>query len=89
VSFERHLPSMIAADPIVRLVVVHWILGAVFGIVSAVILIGFDFAGLRGLVVQGDHIVWEAIVLLLGGFAITFGGVISAGAVMLIPDHNN
>jgi hypothetical protein len=49
-----------------------------------------DVADLRSLVLRTEHIMWEALVLLFGVFAGTFGGVVSAAAVMAIsPNEDN
>ncbi|MGO9008448.1 MAG: hypothetical protein ACLQIQ_17865 [Beijerinckiaceae bacterium] len=70
-------------DPIVRLVVTHWILGALTGVGCAGFLLVCDVAGLRSLLFHSDVAV-AGLALLFGGFAITFGGVVSATAVMMV-----
>ena len=70
-------------DPIVKLVVTHWILGAATGAFCAGILLVFDVAGLRTLLLH-DAGAGVGLALLFGGFAITFGGVVAATAVMFI-----
>ena len=71
-------------DPVVRLIITHWALGAALGMMCAAGLLWLDVAGLPGLLFRADRIMWEGIVLLFGGLAITFGGVVCAGAVMTI-----
>lgn len=71
-------------DPIVRLIVTHWILGSITGIGCALLLLAFDTAGLRSLLFASD-MRWVGLLLLCSGFAVTFGSVISASAVMLLP----
>jgi hypothetical protein len=67
-------------DRIVWLVIAHWILGDTLGMLSAALLLWLDVADLRSQVLRTEHITWEAPVLLFGGFAGTFGGVVSAAA---------
>ena len=72
-------------DPIVRLIVTQWIVGATLGAMCAVLVLAFDIAGLRGMLFRPSHVVWEGVVLLFGGFAVTFGSVVSGSAVMHVP----
>lgn len=69
-------------DPLVRMVIFHWALGALTGVGCAALLLLLDVAGLRGLLISAE-LAAPALALLFGGFAITFGGVIAASAVML------
>ena len=73
--FERRhdLPSFIIAN---------WALGALVGQVCVALLLCFDPVGLRGLLARSD-LAMVALAMLCGGFAVTFGGVVCAGAVML------
>jgi hypothetical protein len=80
----RFLPRA-AFDPVVRLIVTHWILGAMLGMICAALVISLDVAGLHGLLLRADRVAWEGLVLMFGGFAITFGGVVCAGAIMSVP----
>jgi hypothetical protein len=84
-SCALNLPPEGRHDRVVRLIVTHWILGAALGVACAALLLWLDVAGLRSLLWTRDRVVWEALVLLFGGFAITFGGVVCAGAVMTVP----
>ncbi len=84
----RLLPRT-AADPVVRLLVTHWILGAMLGMTCAALVIWLDVAGLRGLLLRADRIMWDGLALMFGGFAITFGGVVCASAVMSVPVSND
>lgn len=70
-------------DPVVKLVISHWILGAATGVFCAGILLVLDVAGLRTLLLN-DAGAAVGLALLFGGFAITFGGVVAATAVMFI-----
>ncbi|MGO9132759.1 MAG: hypothetical protein ACLP8A_01750 [Methylovirgula sp.] len=72
------------ADPIVRLVVINWIFGSLMGIGCALALFAFNIAGLRALLAASD-MEWIGLLLLCSGFAVTFGGVITASAIMMVP----
>lgn len=71
-------------DPVVGLIVTHWILGTLFGIFCALLLFAFDVGGLRSLLMTSD-MGPVGLLLLCSGFGITFGGVVCASAVMLVP----
>ncbi|HEY8578309.1 MAG TPA: hypothetical protein VIL72_00380 [Beijerinckiaceae bacterium] len=71
-------------DPLVRMIVLNWALGAALGLACAAVVLAADVAGLRSLMARGD-LALPALALLFGGFAITFGGVVAASAVMLTP----
>ena len=71
-------------DPLVSMIVMHWALGALTGVACAALLLALDVAGLRSLLWRAD-LAAPALALLFGGFAITFGGVVAASAVMLAP----
>lgn len=72
------------SDPVVRLIVTNWILGAATGVGCALFLFFDDVEGLRSLLVASD-VLWIGLALLCSGFAITFGGVVAASAVMMVP----
>ncbi len=74
-------------DRLVRLMVCNWIFGVLVGLAWAGILLAFNFAGLRGLILRSDIAGW-GLVLLFGGFAETFGGVVCATAIMILPMEN-
>ncbi len=78
------LSALLGRDPIIRLVVTHWILGALTGVGCALLLLLFDVAGLRSLLIASDML-WIGLLLLCSSFAITFGGVICASAIMMVP----
>jgi len=77
--FERRhaLPSFI---------IVNWALGAAVGLVCVALLLIFDPVGLRPLLARSD-MAFVAVAMLCGGFAVTFGGVVCAGAVMMLSDR--
>ncbi len=70
---------------VLRLLVTNWVLGAALGALCAALFLWVDVAHLRGLIWRADRIAWEALALLFGGFAVTFGGAVCAAAVMTIP----
>jgi len=77
-------PAASPQDAIIRLVVTHWILGALTGVGCALLLVALDVEGLRSLLLHSDFL-WVGLLLLCSGFAVTFGGVIAASAIMLVP----
>ncbi len=83
-SCASHLAPRGDDHRVIRLMVLNWMLGAALGIVCAALLLWLDIAGLRGLLSSPDRIVWEGLVLLFGGFAVTFGGAVCAAAVMTV-----
>ncbi len=78
------LSALLGRDPIIRIVVTHWILGALTGIGCALLLLVLDVAGLRSLLI-GSDVFWLGLLLLCSGFAITFGSVVCASAIMMVP----
>jgi hypothetical protein len=78
----RVLPPPPDRDPLTRMIISHWVLGALTGVALAIVLLAIDLGGLRSLIMRSDMVV-PALALLFGGFAVTFGGVIAATAVML------
>ena len=74
----------LAIDPLVRFMIVHWVLGAATGLFCAALLLALDPFGLRPLIFRGGLAV-PALTLLGLGFASTFGGLACAAAVMY-PD---
>lgn len=71
-------------DPVVRLIITHWILGALTGIGCALLLLVFNVVGLRSLLMASE-MRWIGMLLLCSGFAVTFGGVVCASAIMMVP----
>ncbi len=74
-------------DPVVGLIVTHWILGTLFGIGCALLLLALNVAGLRSLLMASD-MGPIGLLLLCSGFGITFGGVVCASAIMLVPGRD-
>jgi hypothetical protein len=75
-------------DPLIRMIVLNWIVGAFMGIAFAAVLLAADVAQMRSLI-MGTSVSIPALALLFGGFAITFGGVIAATAVMLANEDDD
>jgi hypothetical protein len=69
-------------DPLVRHIVVNWVLGALAGMVCASALLLIDSFGLTPLLWRSDVAV-AALLLFYFGFMTTFGGLVCAAAVML------
>jgi len=72
------------ADPVVRMIVTHWALGAGVGALAAALIFALDIAYLRTMMIRSD-LLFPGLMLLFTGFAVTFGGVVSATAVMFNP----
>jgi hypothetical protein len=70
-----------ALDPIARAMILHWIQGMGVGLVCTALILLFDFAGLRTLLWNSDMPVVGTL-LLVAGFAFSFGGLVAAGGAM-------
>ncbi len=62
----------------------HFVFGLAVGLTCAFVLLAFDFAGLRSLILRADTAASD-LLLFLGGFAETFGGLAAATAIMVLP----
>ena len=71
-------------DPVVRMIVTHWALGAGLGALAAAGVLLLDVGNVRTLLAQSD-IEWAGALLLFTGFMVTFGSVVAATAVMFNP----
>ena len=71
------------ANPLLHLMIFNWLLGMAAGLLCAAIVLVVDVGGLRTLLVASD-MMWTGVLLLFGGFALTFGGVVCATAVMML-----
>lgn len=78
---------VLPSDPVVRMIVVHWGIGMALGAVTAALILAFDIAHLWTLLERSD-IEWAGALLLFIGFGVTFGGVVSATAVMFNPQRD-
>jgi hypothetical protein len=72
---------------LVHVMALHFVFGFVVGLTCGSILLAFDFAGLRSLIWRADAVTADLIVFLVG-FAVTFGGMVSATAIMVLPFEN-
>jgi hypothetical protein len=70
-----------ARQPLVRAMMVNWAFGMAIGVFCALLILAFDFVGLRSLLWRSDALI-PGLVLLCASFAFTFGGVVCAAAVM-------
>jgi len=86
--FEHPLSRWRRMDRVVRLVIANWALGVAVGAACAVFMLGFDIMGLRSLLWSSDiAVVGTAAFVLL--FALSFGGVVAATAVMRVGDDDD
>jgi hypothetical protein len=68
-------------DPLIRLMIFNWILGAFAGALCAAIVLISDIGRLRTLLSASDFML-PGLLLLFGGFMFTFAGVVCATALM-------
>ena len=66
-----------------QFIILHWMLGSAMGLGFTALLLIVDPMGLRPLLLHSNAPL-AALALLGGGFAISFGGIVAASAVMLI-----
>ena len=69
---------------LIHVMAFHFVFGLAVGLTFACLLLAFDFAGLRGLIWRADSAASD-LVLFLGGFAETFGGLVAVTAIMVLP----
>ncbi|MDE2577676.1 MAG: hypothetical protein KGL46_02620 [Hyphomicrobiales bacterium] len=69
------------SDPLVRYIVLNWLIGMATGVVGALIVLALNPLGFRTLLWSSPDR-YIALALLFGGFIVTFGGVVCAAAVM-------
>jgi hypothetical protein len=68
---------------LIHVIAFHFVFGLA-GLTCASVLLVFDFAGLRSLMFRADAASSD-LILFLVGFAETFGGLVSATAIMVLP----
>jgi hypothetical protein len=86
--FEHSLQRWRRLDRVVRLVIANWALGMAVGATCAGVWLGLDIIGLRSLLWRSDiAVVGTAAFVAL--FALTFGGVVAATAVMRASDDDD
>lgn len=73
------------AHSVPRLIFVNWLSGALAGAVCATIVLALDLVGLRSLIARARE-PWIALAMLYVGFALTFGGLVAATAIMTLRD---
>lgn len=73
---------------LVRLMIANWALGWAVGFVCASGVLLSNLSGLRDLMMS-SQLMLQGLALLYGGFGITFGGVVCATAIMLLPSDED
>lgn len=73
---------------LIRLLIWNAVAGAGLGVLFAAFLVYWDVAGLGALLANSDR-PWPAIVLLFGGFAVTFGSAVCGTAIMGLKDDGD
>jgi hypothetical protein len=63
------------------------LLGLAVGLICAGVLLADDFLGLRSMIWRSDGAAGD-LVLLFGGFAASFGAIVSSTGIMLVPFEN-
>lgn len=76
-------PSLLRRHPLLRFLAINLILGILVAGLAVGGLIALDIHGLRRLLMQ-DQSPILAIVLLAGGFIVTFGSIVMGSAVMAL-----
>lgn len=71
--------------PLVRYMIAHWLIGIGTGVFCAAMLLVINPIGFRDLLFRSEAMI-PALILLFGGFSVTFGGVVCAAAVMFPTD---
>ena len=69
---------------LVRLMISNWMLGWVVGFACAALVLASNVGGIRELMMRSD-VMWQSLALLFVSFGFSFGGVVCATAVMLLP----
>jgi hypothetical protein len=79
--------SVKTLDPLVRYMILNWLIGALLGALLATALLVFDPFGLRPLM-HDSGMGAAAAFLLYIGFMTSFGGLVCAAAVMFPPEDD-
>jgi hypothetical protein len=69
---------------LVRMMIVNWAFGWAVGFACAGAVLASNLGHIGDMMFKSDFAL-EALVLLFGSFGLTFGGVVAATAVMLLP----
>ncbi len=83
----KQLRRIMQDGRVLRLFIINWLVGALMGVAFALALLVFDIGGIGSLLDRSDAF-WPGLALLVGGFAITCGGVVCASAVMMNAASN-
>jgi hypothetical protein len=73
---------------ILRLLAVNATVGAALGLGFVAALLALDLHGI-GRLIRGSEDPIAALVLLTGGFVVTFASVVAGGAIMLLPSEHS
>jgi hypothetical protein len=87
-ALARLLPPRTKQYEGVRFLLHHLVGGVLGAVVFMGLILAFDLAGLRGLILESEHGVLAGL-LLLFGLVITFGSVAMAAAIMLQGEDKN
>ena len=71
-------------NKLVRMMILNWAFGWAVGFVCAGGVLASNIGHIRDMMFRSDFF-WQFSVLLFGSFGLTFGGVVAATAIMLLP----
>jgi hypothetical protein len=80
----RHTRGSKNSSQLVRLMISNWLFGWAIGFACAAAVLVSNVGGIRELMFKSD-LMLQGLALLFGGFGFTFGGVVCATAIMLLP----
>jgi hypothetical protein len=69
---------------LVRMMIVNWAFGWGVGFVCAAAVLASNVSHIRDMMFKSDFML-QFLVLMFGSFGLTFGGVVAATAIMLLP----
>lgn len=79
--FSSKLDAIGVKNRLLRYMLIHWAIGIGIGVFCATAFLLINPIGFRDLLLRSDAMI-PALILLYGGFSVTFGGVVCATAVM-------
>ncbi len=81
---ETQVQAKSKPNHLVRLMIINWAFGWGVGMACAAAVLASNIGGIRVLMMNSE-LMLQGLALLFGGFGFTFGGVVCATAVMLLP----
>ena len=83
---QAHRPNsnLPKTNRLVRMMILNWAFGWGVGFVCAAALLASNVSHIRDMISKSDYL-WQFLLLTFGSFGLTFGGVVAATAIMLLP----